>query len=121
MIGAVAGYSAPMTDEHGEHTLRTDDGTTVIRTDDDRRDGIASASGHRNDDAHLTETELSRLRTMLHDGSFDDGSSRIKWFLIGFVTALVALVVAAGAFLVVSDDDDDGQVDLDVPTVDVDG
>lgn len=44
----------------------------------------------------------------------------MKWFLLGFVAALVALVVAAAVFLVVSDDDNDGQLNLDVPTVDVD-
>lgn len=69
----------------------------------------------------LTEEEVARLRSKLNDGSLDDGASRLKWFLLGFLAALVALVVASIAFLVVSDDDDDGSVDVDVPTVEVDG
>lgn len=48
------------------------------------------------------------------------GGNRFVWFLIGFVAALFAGVVASVAFLAVSDDDDDGNLDLDVPAVEVD-
>lgn len=116
-----SGYEPTMTDDNDQPVERTSDGTTVIRRDDDRREVVAPVSDHRDSDPHLSETEVIRLRTMLNDGSFDDGTSRFKWFIIGFLTAFAAIVVAAGVFLAVSDDDDDGQVNLDVPTVDVDG
>lgn len=41
-------------------------------------------------------------------------------FLAGFVTAVVLAVIAAVVFLAVSDSDDDGEIRLEVPTVDVD-
>lgn len=37
-----------------------------------------------------------------------------------FVMAVVLAAVAFGAFLVVSDSDDDGNLDVDVPAIDVD-
>lgn len=116
-----SGYEPRMADDNDHTVERTSDGTTVIRPDDDRREVVAPVSGHRDGDAHLSEAEVVRLRTLLDEGSFDDGASRFTWFIIGFLTAFAALIVAAGVFLAVSDDDDDGQVDLDVPTVDVDG
>lgn len=42
-----------------------------------------------------------------------------RGFLLGVVTTVVAALVAAGIYLVVSDDDDDGQLELDVPAVEV--
>ncbi len=45
--------------------------------------------------------------------------SRVPAFLAGFVTALVVAAVALAVFLVVSDSDDDGNVDVDVPAVQV--
>lgn len=41
-------------------------------------------------------------------------------FVFGFLSALLMGAIAAAAFLVVSDRDDDGNLELDVPAVDVD-
>jgi hypothetical protein len=41
-------------------------------------------------------------------------------FVAGFVTALVLGALALAVFLVVSDSDDDGNIQVDVPAVDVD-
>lgn len=45
----------------------------------------------------------------------------VRSFIAGFLTALVAAAIAAVVFLAVTDSDDDGQIELEVPTVDVDG
>ena len=45
---------------------------------------------------------------------------RLGSFLAGFVTALVLAALAIVVFLVVSDSDDDGNIQLDVPAVEVD-
>lgn len=47
--------------------------------------------------------------------SFSFGS-----FLTGFLTAVVLAAVALAVFLVVSDSDDDGNIQIEVPAVDVD-
>ncbi len=52
-----------------------------------------------------------------------DGANRgfsFGSFLLGFLTALLAAAIAVGVFLAVSDSDDDGNIELDVPAVDVD-
>lgn len=41
-------------------------------------------------------------------------------FIAGFVTAIVVAALAFVVFLVVSDSDDDGNIQVDVPAVDVD-
>jgi hypothetical protein len=41
-------------------------------------------------------------------------------FLAGFVAALIAAAIALAVFLAVSDADDDGEIQVDVPAVDVD-
>jgi hypothetical protein len=41
-------------------------------------------------------------------------------FLAGFLTAVIAAVIALAVFLAVSDADDDGEIQVDVPAVDVD-
>lgn len=41
-------------------------------------------------------------------------------FLIGVLVTLIAGAIAIGVFLAVSDSDDDGNIQLDVPAVDVD-
>lgn len=46
--------------------------------------------------------------------------SRVPAFLAGFVAAVILAAVAFATFLVVSDSDDDGNVDVDVPAVQVD-
>jgi len=101
------------TDRHDDVVIDRHDDVVV----DDRRD----LHDHRSDEARLSDAEVARVRTLLNDGTLDDGASRFKWFMLGFLAALLALVVAAGAFLVVSDADDDGQVDVNVPEVDVGG
>lgn len=69
----------------------------------------------------LTDSELTELRRRLDRDPDDGGGNRFGWFLIGFVAALVTILVAAMVFLVVSDRDDDGNIQLDVPSVEVDG
>jgi hypothetical protein len=49
-----------------------------------------------------------------------DRPSRVPAFLAGFVTAIVIAAIAFVAFLAVSDSDDDGNIDVEVPAVDVD-
>lgn len=44
----------------------------------------------------------------------------VRSFIAGFVTAVVAAAIAFVVFLAVTDSDDDGEIELDVPTVDVD-
>lgn len=44
----------------------------------------------------------------------------VRSFVAGFLTAVVAAAIALVVFLAVSDADDDGEIELDVPTVDVD-
>ncbi len=46
--------------------------------------------------------------------------SRSPAFLAGFVTAVVVAAVAFAVFLVVSDSDNDGNINVDVPAVEVD-
>ncbi len=41
-------------------------------------------------------------------------------FVAGFVAAIVVAAIGLGVFLVVSDADDDGDIQVDVPAVDVD-
>lgn len=65
----------------------------------------------------LSPEAMEQLR--LHVEEASGGGNRFVWFLIGFVAALVAGVVASIVFLAVSDEDDDGRLDLDVPNVDV--
>ena len=48
-----------------------------------------------------------------------DRPSRVPAFIAGFVTALVLAAASFAVFLVVSDSDDDGNVDVDVPAVQV--
>lgn len=109
-------------DQNRDDDHRTRQTEMVDDDGNDRSMRVATSDAvHRPDDAHLSDAEVARLRTMLHDDAFDNGSSRVKWFLLGFLAALVSLVVAAAVFLVVSDDDNDGRINVEVPTVDVDG
>jgi len=48
-----------------------------------------------------------------------DHPSRWPSFLAGFITAIILAAIAFGTFLVVSDSDDDGNIDVNVPAVDV--
>lgn len=66
----------------------------------------------------FTDGEVAELRRRLND---NHGSSRLGWFLIGFAAAIASIAVAALVFLAVSDADDDGNINLDVPSVEVDG
>ncbi len=69
----------------------------------------------------FTDGEVAELRRRLNDDPDDHGSSRFGWFLIGFVAALASIAVAALVFLAVSDEDNDGNINLDVPSVEVNG
>ena len=69
----------------------------------------------------FTDSEVAELRRRLDDESGDHGGSRFGWFLIGFFAALLSITVAALVFLAVSDTDDDGNINLDVPSVNVEG
>ena len=66
----------------------------------------------------ITPEAAEELRRHVADAS--GGGNRFVWFLLGFVAALLAGVIASVAFLAISDEDDDGGVQLDVPAVDVD-
>lgn len=66
----------------------------------------------------ISPEAADELRRQVEAGS--GGGNRFVWFLIGFVAALAAGAVASVAFLAVSDADDDGDVDLDVPAVELD-
>ena len=69
----------------------------------------------------FTDAEVTELRRRLHESPEDNGNSRFGWFLVGFVAAILSIAVAALVFLAVSDEDDDGNINLDVPAVDVQG
>ena len=60
-------------------------------------------------------------RQRLSENADAQGASRFVWFLLGFAAALLSIAVAAVVFLAVSDEDDDGNINLDVPSVEVDG
>lgn len=70
--------------------------------------------------SQFSESEVAELRRRLHEPQ-DNGGNRFGWFLIGFFAALLSIAVAAIVFLAVSDEDDDGNINLDVPAVDVEG
>ncbi|HSP27569.1 MAG TPA: hypothetical protein VLN74_03390 [Ilumatobacteraceae bacterium] len=72
-------------------------------------------------ESQFTDSEVAELRRRLDDDSSDGGGNRFAWFLIGFVAALLSITVAAVVFLAVSDRDDDGNINLDVPAVNVEG
>ena len=71
--------------------------------------------------SQFTDSEVAELRRRLDEDSGDHGGSRFGWFLIGFFAALLSITVAALVFLAVSDTDDDGNINLDVPAVNVEG
>lgn len=69
----------------------------------------------------LSDAELTELRRRLEREPEHDGGNRFGWFVTGFAAALVCIAVAALVFLAVSDRDDDGNINLDVPSIQVDG
>lgn len=89
----------------------TDDSTTPDRVHDDR-----PAATHHSDTRVVEPVVVSSAapieRPVQRTMSF--------WsFLAGFLFALVAGAIALVVFLAVSDADDDGDLQLDVPAVDV--
>jgi len=69
----------------------------------------------------FTDSEVAALRQRLSENPDAQGANRFVWFLVGFAAALLSIAVAAVVFLAVSDEDDDGNINLDVPSVEVDG
>jgi len=67
----------------------------------------------------FTDGEVAELRRRLNGDPDQHGASRFGWFLIGFIAALASIAVATLVFLAVSDRDDDGDINLDVPAVEV--
>jgi hypothetical protein len=87
---------------HGDTTHTHGDNDRVERTvDDDRRD-----------EAH--DSDRTRSVAVTEERKMSGRS-----FLAGFLTALVAAAIALVIFLAVSDADDDGEIQVDVPAVDV--
>lgn len=66
----------------------------------------------------ITPAAAEDLRRHVEEAA--GGGNRFVWFLFGFVAALLAGVISAVVFLAVSDEDDDGDLELDVPSVEVD-
>jgi hypothetical protein len=65
-------------------------------------------------------------RTHSRNGDHLDGdvivterASRAPAFVAGVIIAVVVAAIAVAAFLVISDSDDDGNIDINVPAVDV--
>ena len=69
----------------------------------------------------FTDAEVTELRRRIHERPDDNSNSRFGWFLVGFVAAILSVAVAALVFLAVADEDDDGNVNLEVPAVDIPG
>jgi hypothetical protein len=66
----------------------------------------------------ITDEAAEALRH--HVEAASGGGNRFLWFIGGFVAALVAGAVAAVLFLVISDQDDDGNLQIEVPAVELD-
>lgn len=66
----------------------------------------------------VSDEAAEALRRHVVDAS--GGGNRFVWFVGGFVAALAAGTVAAVLFLAISDRDDDGDLDIDVPAVELD-
>lgn len=60
-------------------------------------------------DTHTVEREIHHVEEPRRGG-----------LLTGFVIAVLVIAATIVGYLVISDDDADGQIDLDVPSVDVD-
>ena len=67
------------------------------------------------DDTRRTVVEERQPLTVTEERTMSGRS-----FLAGFLTALVLAAIGAIVFLAVSDADDDGEIQVDVPAVDVD-
>jgi hypothetical protein len=69
----------------------------------------------------MNERTHSRPSDHLDDGDVivTERASRAPAFMAGLIIAIVLAAIAVGAFLVISDSDDDGNIDINVPAVDV--
>jgi hypothetical protein len=88
--------------------------------DDTLQDETTTATPVAVIEPQFTDGEVAELRRRLNSDPDQHGASRFGWFLIGFIAALATIAVAALVFLAVSDRDDDGNINLDVPSVEVD-
>jgi hypothetical protein len=73
---------------------------------------------HRTDGDQRTVVE-ERVRTQPVTVT-EERKMSARSFIAGFVTAVIAAAIAFAVFLAVSDADDDGEIQVDVPAVDVD-
>ena len=87
-------------------------------------------------EGRINDTNDDRIETTAVETDYDDGAQRsvserevhhrttetrsMRGFVVGVLLTVLALAIAIGAYLVVSDDDDDGNLDIEVPAVDVD-
>ncbi len=78
------------------------------------------------DDTTTAPDPTADGRTITHERTIERlvpvDSDRRRWvgpFFAGVITTAIAFAVGIGVFLLVSDADDDGNIDLDVPAVDI--
>lgn len=69
---------------------------------------------------HVTTEPAAPVPPVVVQPAEPTKSFHVGSFVLGLVTALVLAAVALAVFLVVSDSDDDGNIQVDVPAVDVD-
>lgn len=93
---------------------------------DDQRTTEHRTQHHTGDDGAVTEHVVHvapppEERVHVQPVTVDD-TRKLSFtsFLLGFVSAIVAGAIAIVVFFAVSDADDDGNIELDVPAVDVD-
>lgn len=96
-----------------------------MTTSDDQRT-TEHRTQHHTDDGTVTERVVHGApppaeRVQVQPVTVDD-TRKLSFtsFLVGFVSAIVAGAIAIVVFFAVSDADDDGNIELDVPAVDVD-
>ncbi len=69
--------------------------------------------------SHVADDGFTQVVTERHVRTQVDEPSRVPAFIGGFLTAAVLAAIGFVTFLAVSDSDDDGNLQIDVPAVDV--